>query len=92
MLSGAVVGALAVETHTSHWGEPEMCRGEVRRTRLETFQTAQMNNAIGTRGGIKGPSQFPVGGDIFDLPDYIYQSPHHWRDSPVTQNPAGREA
>lgn len=46
---------------------------------------------IGTGGGEKGPSQFSVSGDIFDLFDDIDQSPDDRRDSPVAQNPAERK-
>lgn len=45
---------------------------------------------IGTGGGKKGPRQFSVSGDIFDLFDDIYQPANYRRDSPVTQNPAER--
>lgn len=46
---------------------------------------------IGTGGGEKGPSQFPVSGDIFDLFDDIDESADDRRDSPVAQNPAETE-
>lgn len=46
---------------------------------------------IGTGGGEKGPSQFSVSGDIFDLFDDIDESAYDRRDSPVAQNPAETE-
>lgn len=46
---------------------------------------------IGTGGGEKGPSQFSVSGDIFDLFDDIDESADDRRDSPVAQNPAETE-
>lgn len=50
-----------------------------------------MENCVsGTRGGEKGSGQLAVSGDVFDLLEHIHQSANHWRDSPVTQNPAER--
>lgn len=43
-----------------------------------------------TGGGEKGLGQLAVGRDVFDFRHHIHQSPHYWRDSPVTQNPAER--
>lgn len=43
-----------------------------------------------TRGGEKGSGQLAVDQDVFDFLVHIYQPPHYWRDSPITQNPAER--
>lgn len=50
-----------------------------------------VNGVISTRRSKKGPSQFSVCGDIFDLLDNVHKSPYNRRDSPVAQNPAETE-
>lgn len=46
---------------------------------------------ISTRRGKKGPSQFLICGDIFDLLDNVHKSPYCRRDSPIAQNPVETE-
>lgn len=69
-------------------------RPEVKETAFRIQSTPMRNGegcVIGTGGVKKGPSQFSVSGETFDLFDDIDQSPDYWRDSPVTQNPAERD-